>query len=137
MGRRASFAQDQDQRQPDVASLLYVGVFDIQRVRELLQEKFGSDPESFDDRPSGQTALLAFMVTDEGEPLLGSEEFASCAWAAGRLRNPGPENPGWLTGFEAACEGCRRELGEITATEYLATTEDELGTPELSPTPPT
>ena len=112
---------------------VYVGVFDIQRVRELLQEKFGSDPESFDDRPSGQTALLAFMVTDEGEPLLGSEEFASCAWAAGRLRNPGPENPGWLTGFEAACEGCRRELGEITAAEYLATTEDELGTPELSP----
>jgi hypothetical protein len=62
------------------------GIFGVQPVRDLLEEKFGADAESFDGRPGGQSALFVLTVTDEGRPLLGSEEFASCGWAVGRRR---------------------------------------------------
>lgn len=38
-------------------------------------------------------------MTDEGWPLLGSEVFSTCAWAVGRTRVPGPDDPEWLEGF--------------------------------------
>jgi hypothetical protein len=77
---------------------VYGGVFSLRRVRDLLEEAFGSDDESFGTRLPGDNALFAVNVTDDGRPLLGSVEFSSCAWATGRLLLPGPEDVGWLTG---------------------------------------
>ncbi len=58
---------------------VYGGLFDLEKVRNLLEDAFGKDPESFDARRPGITALFAATFTDEGRPLLGTEEFASCA----------------------------------------------------------
>jgi hypothetical protein len=42
--------------------------------------------------------------------LLGTEEFASCAWAAGRLADPGPAAAEWLDDFEEAEAACAVEF---------------------------
>jgi hypothetical protein len=75
---------------------VYGGLFGLERIRDQLEAAFGKDQESFDARRPGSTALFAIACTDEGRPLLGTEEFASCAWAAGRLADPGPaDRNGW------------------------------------------
>jgi hypothetical protein len=89
---------------------VYGGLFDLGKVRDLLEDAFGKDPESFDARRPGTTALFAISFTDEGRPLLGTEEFASCAWATGRLIDPGPAATKWLDGFEAAEAACDAEF---------------------------
>jgi hypothetical protein len=90
---------------------VYGGIFSLQRMRGLLEDAFGTDEESFDARDPGESALFSVTVTDEGRPLLGSEDFASCAWAVGRLNHPGPKDPGWLDGFEADRGKCEQAFG--------------------------
>jgi hypothetical protein len=100
---------------------VYGGLFDLEKVRNLLEDAFGKDPESFDARRPGITALFAATFTDEGRPLLGTEEFASCAWATGRLFDPGPTKTEWLNGFEEAEAACRMEfLGTVSPSEHDA-----------------
>ncbi|MGN9845184.1 DEAD/DEAH box helicase [Nonomuraea sp. H19] len=82
--------------------IVYGGVFQLERVRVLLENVFGPDPENFDRAPQGTSALFAMLVTDEGRPLLGAWEFSSAAWAAGRTVSPGPRDPAWLMGFDVA-----------------------------------
>jgi hypothetical protein len=94
---------------------VYGGIFSLQSVRALLEAEFGSDGESFDSRPLGDSALFAVTVTDEGRPLVGSGEFASCAWATGRLLRPGPKNADWLSGFEDARAEFHLKLGQLVA----------------------
>lgn len=79
---------------------LYCGVYDIKKVRDILEEKFGKDPESLDGRSDNQTCLFSFCVTDSGRPILDTLVIATCAWAIGRTLDPGPENPDWLNRFE-------------------------------------
>jgi hypothetical protein len=100
---------------------VYGGLYDLEKVRSLLEDLFGKDPESFDARRPGITALFAATFTDEGRPLLGTEEFASCAWATGRLIDPGPTKTDWLDGFEEAEAACRMEfLGIMSPSEHDA-----------------
>lgn len=94
---------------------VYGGIFSVQRVRDSLESTFGADGESFDARPPGESALFAVTVTDEGRPLRGSEEFASCAWATGRLLRPGPQDAGWLAGFEDASAECYLTFARLVA----------------------
>src|ERR1700691_3634037 len=94
---------------------IYGGLFDVEKVRDLLEDAFGKDPERFDARRLGITALFAVTFTDEGRPLLGTEEFASCAWATGRLIDPGPTKPDWLDGFEEAKAVCRLQFGRTVS----------------------
>ncbi len=98
---------------------VYGGLFDLEKVRNLLEDAFGKDPETFDARRPGITALFAATFTDEGRPLLGTEEFASCAWATGRLIDPGPTKTKWLDGFEEAEAACRAEfLAMVRPSEH-------------------
>ncbi len=98
---------------------VYGGLFDLGKVRDLLEDVFGKDPESFDARRPGITALFAATFTDEGRPLLGTEEFASCAWATGRLIDPGPTKTEWLDGFEEAEAACRLKfLATVSPSEH-------------------
>ncbi|WP_433259616.1 DEAD/DEAH box helicase (plasmid) [Streptosporangium sp. CA-135522] len=83
--------------------ILYGGLFSLERMRALLENVFGSDPENFDSAPRGSSALFAMVLTEEGRPLLGTWEFSSGAWAAGRTISPGPAAVSWLEGFEDAC----------------------------------
>jgi hypothetical protein len=82
--------------------VVYVGTYPLESVFEVLTRVFPPDGESFDERPAGESALAAFVVSGEGRPLLGSEVLSSCAWATGRALRPGPGKPGWLTGFDIA-----------------------------------
>ncbi len=98
---------------------VYGGLFDLEKVRNLLEDAFGKDPERFDARRLGITALFAATFTDEGRPLLGTEEFASCAWATGRLIDPGPTKTEWLDGFEEAQAVCHVEfLRTVSPSEH-------------------
>lgn len=84
---------------------VYCGVFEREAAFELLREQFPKDPESFDARPAkGDGALAAFVVSDEGRPIPGSEVLSNCAWAIGRAVDPGPKDPGWLSGLEDAAD---------------------------------
>jgi hypothetical protein len=82
--------------------VVYVGVYSLESVFEVLARVVAPDEESFDERPAGESALAAFVVSEEGRPILGSEVLSSCAWATGRAMRPGPGTRGWLTGFDGA-----------------------------------
>jgi hypothetical protein len=105
---------------------LYGGLFDLEKVRDLLEDAFGKDPERFDAPRLGITALFAVTFTAEGRPLLGTEEFASCAWATGRLIDPGPTKPDWLDGFEEAKAVCRMQFGRTVSPSEHDTRAAEL-----------
>jgi curved DNA-binding protein CbpA len=83
---------------------VYCGIYGLEKVREILEEQFGPDPESFDERADGESCLFAFSVTDEGRPLFDSFVVSTCAWATGRTIAPGPASADWLQGFEPFSE---------------------------------
>lgn len=80
---------------------VFCGVISLDRVHEVLERVFGADGESLDERsPRGQTALFSLTVSGEGQPLLDTLTLSSCGWAVGRALRPGPDEAGWLDGFE-------------------------------------
>lgn len=81
---------------------VYCGAIDLNRVRDLLREKFGTEEFAGDveERPLGQAPVAAFVLDATGRPLLDTEGVSSCGWAVGRTLSPGPGTSGWLTGFE-------------------------------------
>ncbi|MEK8145529.1 hypothetical protein NKH18_42005 [Streptomyces sp. M10(2022)] len=94
---------------------VYCGVYPVASVRDVLLDVFGSSEEDHDGRVDGDSALLAFEVTDEGLLVQDSITFSACAWAVGRSRKPGPGAQGWLDGFETeadACEGVVLGVGD-------------------------
>ncbi|WP_371633854.1 AAA domain-containing protein [Streptomyces sp. NBC_01259] len=98
---------------------VYCGVYPVASVRDVLLDVFGSNDEDHDGRVDGDSALLAFEVTDEGLLVQDSLTFSACAWATGRSRKPGPGAQGWLDGFEAeadACEGVVLGVGDGKVT---------------------
>jgi len=89
---------------------VYCGVFEREAAFELIRERFPTDSESFDAFPAkGDCGLAAFVVSDNGRPIVGSELLSGCAWALGRAVDPGPQDAGWLQGLEDA-EGALNEL---------------------------
>ncbi|MYY03606.1 MULTISPECIES: AAA domain-containing protein [unclassified Streptomyces] len=85
---------------------VYCGVYPVASVRDVLLDVFGGSEEDHDGRVDGDSALLAFEVTDEGLLVQDSITFSACAWATGRSRKPGPGAQGWLDGFDAEAELC-------------------------------
>jgi hypothetical protein len=79
---------------------IYCGVYKLQKVQNILEDKIGKDPEAFDERSDGESCLFAFSVTDDGRPLLDTFILSTCAWAIGRTFNPGPKSAEWLEGFD-------------------------------------
>ncbi|HEY4455330.1 MAG TPA: AAA domain-containing protein [Pseudonocardiaceae bacterium] len=81
---------------------VYAGIFDVARVREVLQNALRA-PEGERDvegRIKGHSALLSFAINSEGRLFKDSITLSSCAWAVGRTLEPGPDSPLWLNGFE-------------------------------------
>jgi hypothetical protein len=78
---------------------VYVGIYSCDKVFQALRSVFPPAPDSFEERPTGSSALLAFAVSDEGTLLEGSVVLSACAWATARAHNPGPKAAGWLDGF--------------------------------------
>lgn len=80
---------------------VYVGVYPREAMFSALREVFPASPDSYEERASGESALLAFSVSAAGTLLEGSTVLSEGAWATARALDPGPASVGWLDGFEA------------------------------------
>ncbi len=79
--------------------IVYAGTYPRENVFTTLKDVFPAKADSFDERPSGSSALLAFAVSDKGIMLEGSAVLSACAWATARALDPGPTDADWLDGF--------------------------------------
>src|ERR1035437_2181916 len=57
--------------------LICCGVLGLAQMREILEDRLGKDPESFDEHTDGETCLFAFSVSDDGRPLFDTFVFSS------------------------------------------------------------
>lgn len=101
----------------------YCGVLATAEVRAILEENFGKDEESFDERTDGTTCLFAFSVTDDGRPLFQTFVLSSCAWATARTLDPTPADDAWLTGFEDHADSIASDFEH----RYAIADDDEHG----------
>ncbi|MCX5409273.1 AAA domain-containing protein [Streptomyces sp. NBC_00335] len=101
---------------------VYCGVFDLELLRQAMIAVLpaGTDPDPGVPQSelvlSGQSAMFALVLDDEGRPVEDTSVVSACAWATGRLFDPGPSAPGWLTGFEELDEAFGTAIDELTAT---------------------
>ena len=79
--------------------IVYCGTYPLEGVFAALSSVFPSAADSFEERRSGESAVLGFAVSDEGAMLEGSAVLTACAWATARGLDPGPGAAGWLDGF--------------------------------------
>ncbi|TDB89361.1 DNA helicase [Actinomadura sp. KC216] len=96
---------------------VFGGVFPVAAIHDSLAARFGN-PDGEQDhggrRKSGDTALFAFTVDDQGCLLEGTVVVNACAWATGRISDPGPGAPGWLDGFDHAATDCAEAVDLLT-----------------------
>lgn len=101
---------------------VYCGVFDLELLRQAMIAVLpaGTDPDPGVPQTelvlSGQSAMFALVLDDEGRPLEDTSVVSACAWATGRLFDPGPSTPGWLDGFEELDDAFGGAIDELTAT---------------------
>ena len=96
--------------------VVYVGVYSLESMFTLLERVLPPDEESFEERPLGDSAMAAFIVSQDGRPLVGSQVLSTTAWATGQTLDPGPDDPAWLSGFQAAQDRFAEAFDRITAT---------------------
>ncbi len=94
---------------------IYCGIYKLQKVQNILEDRIGKDPEVFDERSDGESCLFAFSVTDDGRPFLDTFILSTCAWAIGRTFNPGPKSAQWLEGFDLKANKLAEEFAERLA----------------------
>ncbi|MFJ6138798.1 AAA domain-containing protein [Kitasatospora sp. NPDC092286] len=100
---------------------VYGGVFDLELLRQAMIAVLpeGTDPDPGVPQEelvlSGQSAMFALVLDDQGRPIEDTSVVSACGWAAGRLFDPGPSVPGWLDGFEELSEAFAVAVGELTA----------------------
>ncbi|HEY3683023.1 MAG TPA: ATP-binding protein [Streptosporangiaceae bacterium] len=104
---------------------IYGGVFEHAKIWETLADHFGvtADEDFAGTRKSGETALFAITVDDEGLIFADTAAFSRCAWATGRAFAPGPNRPDWLDGFEDVEKRCVRAIGRLTHELITYTTD--------------
>ncbi|MFF3837859.1 DEAD/DEAH box helicase [Streptomyces sp. NPDC001930] len=101
---------------------VYCGVFDLELLRQAMISVLpaGTDPDPGVPQTelvlSGQSAMFALVLDDEGRPLEDTSVISACAWATGRLFDPGPSVPGWLDGFEELDDAFGTAIDELSAT---------------------
>lgn len=60
-----------------------LGCSALKRVVEVLEQRYGRDPESYDRRNESESALAAFTIDEDGPFKRKSVILSSCAWATG------------------------------------------------------
>ncbi|MFI5761692.1 AAA domain-containing protein [Streptomyces sp. NPDC051563] len=101
---------------------VYCGVFDLELLRQAMIAALpaGTDPDPGVPQAelvlSGQSAMCALVLDEEGRPLDDTSVISACGWATGRLFDPGPSAAGWLDGFEELDEAFGSAIDELTAT---------------------
>jgi hypothetical protein len=93
--------------------VVYVGTYPREAVFSALKKVFPPKPDSYEERPSGSSALLGFAVSEDGILLKESAVLSACAWATSRAIDPGPKTPGWLDGFDELETSFGRQLEEL------------------------
>ncbi|UXU90015.1 DEAD/DEAH box helicase [Burkholderia sp. S-53] len=96
---------------------VYAGVYPVRALRDLLQEKFGVDPDSYDERLDIDTALFCLSVTHDGRVLFDNAVLSTCAWAWGRTISPGPSASNWLEGYAEFAKKFDSQLRQELALE--------------------
>lgn len=100
---------------------VYCGVFDLELLRQAMIAALpaGTDPDPGVPQSelvlAGQSAMFALVLDDEGRPVEDTSVVSACAWATGRLFDPGPSAPGWLSGFDELDEAFGTAIDELTA----------------------
>jgi hypothetical protein len=94
---------------------VYCGIYRVEKVRSILEDKLGKDPESFDERSDGASCLFAFSVTDDGRPLFDTFVLSTCAWATARALEPGPGSAEWLSEFDTTASTIASSFAEQLA----------------------
>ncbi|MFE2291750.1 AAA domain-containing protein [Streptomyces sp. NPDC059452] len=101
---------------------IYGGVFELELLRQAMISVLpaGTDPDPGVPQSEltlpGQSAMFALVLDDEGRPVEDTSVISACAWATGRLFDPGPSAPDWLDGFEDLDEAFGAAIDELTAT---------------------
>ncbi|EID52369.1 DEAD/DEAH box helicase [Saccharomonospora xinjiangensis] len=105
--------------------VVYLGIYRLDEAFEILSRVFGPDPESYDERPAGESAIAAFIVGEDGRALLGSEVLSSCAWAAGQVLREKPAAD-WVAKFENASSNFGAAWREVVAGDLFARHDEGL-----------
>lgn len=101
---------------------VYCGVFDLELLRQAMIAVLpaGTDPDPGVPQSEltvpGQSAMFALVLDDAGRPVEDTSVISACAWATGRLFDPGPSAPGWLDGFDELDDAFGTAIDELTAT---------------------
>ncbi|MFI5648305.1 DEAD/DEAH box helicase [Kitasatospora sp. NPDC051705] len=102
---------------------VYGGVFDLERLRRAMIAVLPEDTEPDPGVPDGElelpgrSAVFALVLDEYGRPVADTSVVSACAWATGRLFDPGPSAPGWLDGFEELGEAFEVAVGRLAATQ--------------------
>lgn len=115
---------------------VYGGVFPLALIRRTLEEHFGADQEDHGRArdKGGDSAVFAFTLDDQGV-LCGTDTvvFSTCAWATGRILDPGPQDPEWLDGFEEVQKECRASIAVLTSQDIPYVADSPPAAPPISP----
>ncbi len=118
---------------------IYCGVFDLELLRQAMISVLpaGTDPDpgvpQSELKLSGQSAMFALVLDEDGRPVEDTSVISACAWATGRLFDPGPSAPGWLDGFDDLDDAFGAAIGELTATTIPYGSADRCGTTDQQP----
>ncbi|MGH3906095.1 MAG: hypothetical protein ACRDTE_18220 [Pseudonocardiaceae bacterium] len=105
--------------------VVYLGVYRLDAVFDILSRVFTPDQESFDERPAGESAVAAFVVDVAGHALRNSEVLSSCAWATGQVtRKRRRSRQNWLSGFDDA-ETSLRESWQDLVYDFPTVRQDD------------
>ncbi|MET3426675.1 hypothetical protein BJ973_005887 [Actinoplanes tereljensis] len=81
--------------------VVYLGIYPLDEVFDAISTVLKPDPESYDERPGGESAFAAFVVGENGCAVPGAEVLSSCAWATGQVLTEGP-GADWVSRFRDA-----------------------------------
>ncbi|MBO4161708.1 ATP-binding domain-containing protein [Micromonospora sp. MMS20-R2-23] len=110
--------------------VVYLGIHRLDELFGVLSRIFEPDPDSYDERPAGESAVVALTVDEQGHVLLDSLVLSSCAWATGRLVRDRRARGDWLARFESATEGLHESLQELVTVTSDGT---ENCAPQMAP----
>lgn len=113
---------------------VYIGIFNLGRVLEILEEKIGRDPDSPGEFPNQPTAIATFSVSNAGRLLPNTLVVSTCAWVSARTLYPGPADPSWLSGFDEIAGRITQHFLSTLPTLVVEDAEEGFSQPKSSET---
>ncbi|MEV4315300.1 AAA domain-containing protein [Actinocrispum sp. NPDC049592] len=98
--------------------VVYLGVFRLEEMFDVLSRVFPAVAGSYNERPPGESALAAFAVGEDGRAVVDTEVLSSCAWATGQASREGQVGRDWLSGFRDATVDFREAWRELVTNEH-------------------